>query len=126
MAAKYIARYEVQISFVKFLANRCDSPHGDLVLNEDGLPWLQFEDADVCIKLGKQPNDWLLVHSEVLAATSPYFARAFSETWGKRKDVHHPVTGHIVRLKTRALKLVDDSYLLEGQVSAPRNVTLAG
>lgn len=44
------------------------------------MPILQFEDADVLIKLGPKPDTWLLLHSSVLA-TCPVFRISLSEQW---------------------------------------------
>lgn len=84
------------------------------------LPNLQFDGSDLVIKLGHKPEDWLLVHAEVLRSTCPLLARGISETWDNTSSapdkVKHPRTGAHVAVRTKALKLVDRTYVLEGKV----------
>ena len=84
------------------------------------LPNLQFDDSDLVIKLGREPETWLLVHAEVLRSTCSLLAPGISETWDDTSSapekVEHPGTGAQVAVRTKALKLVDGTYVLEGKV----------
>ena len=86
------------------------------------LPSLQFDYFDLVIKLGRKPEDWLLVHSEVLRRTCPLLAPGITATWDHTSSapekIMHPRTGQSVQVRTKALKLVDGTFLLEGKVRA--------
>lgn len=91
---------------------------------EINLPQMQFEDADVIIKLGPTPEEWLFLHSSVLRASSTYFNRSLSQEWdhtmsGSTK-ILHPNTGQQVSMWCRALQYIDGTYLLEGKVCKAR------
>lgn len=84
------------------------------------LPKMQFRDADLVIKLGPKPDEWLLVHSAVLSASCSYFQASFSEQWEqgefKPKMVLNPARGREVPMRCRALQCVDDTYVMEREV----------
>jgi hypothetical protein len=83
------------------------------------LPTLQFDDSDLVIKLGHQPEYWLLVHAEVLRRTCPLLAPGISDTWNgissAPEDIMHPRTRQTLSVRTKALKIVDETFLLEGK-----------
>lgn len=85
------------------------------------LPNLQFHNFDLVIKLDHDPKLWLLVHTDIFLKTCPFLAPSFTERWSKSgaapEEIENPHTGEPVRIRTRALKLVDDTYVLEGEVS---------
>ena len=93
------------------------------------MPKLQFEDADVVIKLDYNPEEWLFVHSSVLRANSAYFHASLSEncnhTTSGITKILHPTTGQEVSMRCRALRVVDGTYLLEGQDFTPDSPELA-
>ena len=72
------------------------------------------------IKLGPKPKDWLLVHAEVLRRMCPLLAPGISGKWDETSSapdkILHPGTGVQVSVRTKALKLVDGTYNLEGKV----------
>lgn len=107
--------------------SREHSAYGPLTINKDKdsfkskLPNLQFDSSDLVIKLGRKSEDWLLVHAEVLRKTCSLLAPGISEDWDNTSSapevVIHPDTGARVPLRTKALKFVDGTYVLEGKVS---------
>jgi hypothetical protein len=83
------------------------------------IPHLRFEHGDLVIKLDRDPSKWLVIHSKVFAVVSPVFAASASDSWkgtAQLDSIQHPDTGEIVEVRTLALKLVDDTYILEGKV----------
>lgn len=71
------------------------------------------------IKLGDVPSDWLIIHSEVFAAVSPVYKRSTGPAWAESNKldlIKHPGTGEEVSVRTLAMKVVDDTYVLEGKV----------
>ncbi|OQN96677.1 hypothetical protein B0A48_17317 [Cryoendolithus antarcticus] len=93
--------------------------YGDIPLDAQGVPSLQFDKADVLIKFGDDPVDWLLLHREVLRAASPVFKAAFSDDWVSMKStvVNHPSSSRNVEVAVLALTVDYDTYVLEGMVS---------
>jgi hypothetical protein len=83
------------------------------------LPDLRFETGDLIIKLSNYREDWLLVHSEVVAASSPMLAASLSAAWAEtaqRDTIKHPTTGEERLVRSLALKQVDGTFFLEGRV----------
>lgn len=82
---------------------------------------MQFNDGDLIIKLGLNPEEWLVVHSAILREASPYFQASFSEQWeqgdSKPEMVFNPTIGKDVPMRCRALRFVEGTYLLEREVS---------
>jgi hypothetical protein len=73
------------------------------------------------IKLGPKPKDWLLIHRDIVYKLCPALQPGLSEQWngagsGPQK-IRHPVTGEDILVWARALKFVDGTFVLEGQVS---------
>ena len=105
--------------------SRKRSAYGPLATSKDihsfkfRLPTLQFDDSDRVIKLGHKPECWLLVHAEVLRRTFPLLAPGISDTWNGTssapEDIMHPRTKLTVPVRTKALKVVDGTFLLEGK-----------
>lgn len=65
---------------------------------------------------------WLLVLSEIFRRTCAILRRSFSGIWENLTSsapevIEHPRTGERKRVRTRALKLVDHTWLIEGPVS---------
>lgn len=75
------------------------------------------------IKLDRNPDEWLLVHSAVVRANSPYFHASLSENWEHTSSgitkILHPITGKEASMRCLALQVVDGTYLLEGQDLTP-------
>jgi hypothetical protein len=83
------------------------------------LPDLRFETGDLIIKLSNYREDWLLVHSEVIAVSSPMLAASLSAAWAEtaqRDTIKHPTTGEERLVRSLALKQVDGTFFLEGKV----------
>ena len=101
------------------------SAYGPLAMSKDinsfkfRLPTLQFDDLDLVIKLGHKPVYWLLVQAEVLRRTCPLLAPGIADTWDGTssgpEDIMHPRTQLTVPVRTKALKVVDETFLLEGK-----------
>ncbi|KAM0690047.1 hypothetical protein Q7P36_008814 [Cladosporium allicinum] len=82
------------------------------------LPDLRFETGDLIIKLSNDREDWLLVHSEVVAANSPMLAASLSSAWAEcaRLDkIKHPATGEERLVRSLALKQLEGTFFLEGK-----------
>lgn len=80
---------------------------------------LQFETGDLMIKLSRDPEDFLLVHSELFATYSSIFRASISPAWARSSPpdiVQHPITREKVHIRVLALKKVDDTLVLEGRV----------
>jgi hypothetical protein len=83
------------------------------------LPSLQFETGDLIIKFSNHREEWLLVHSEVIAASSPMLAASLSSAWAQYAQldtIKHPKTGEERLVRSLALKQVDGTFFLEGKV----------
>ena len=91
-------------------------PDYDLGCN---LPDLRFETGDLIIKLSNDREDWLFVHSEVVAANSPMLAASLSSAWAEcaRLDkIKHPAAGEERLVRSLALKQLEGTFFLEGKV----------
>ena len=91
------------------------------------LPALRFESGDLVIKLTNDPRDWLLVHSEIVAASSPVLAASLSRAWAQYAhldSIKHPSTGENVLVRTLALTQVEGTFFLEGKVFTDSNSPL--
>jgi hypothetical protein len=83
------------------------------------LPDLSFETGDLIIKLSNDREDWLLVHSEIVAASSPMLAASLSSAWAECAQldtIKHPVTGEERQVRSLALKQLEGTFFLEGKV----------
>lgn len=83
------------------------------------MPALQFETGDLMIKLSRDPEDFLLIHSELFASYSPVFRTSCSPAWAQSSPpdiIQHPITRQKVPIRVLALKKVDDTLVLEGRV----------
>ena len=84
---------------------------------------MQFSDGDLIIKLGLKSEEWLVIHSAVLREASPYFHASFSDQWeqgdSKPEMIFNPALGKDVPMRCRVLRFVEDTYLLEREVSKP-------
>ena len=83
------------------------------------LPDLRFETGDLIIKLSNDREDWLLVHSAVVAASSPMLAASLSSAWAECAQldtIKHPVTGEDRQVRSLALKRLEGTFFLEGKV----------
>jgi len=61
---------------------------------------------DVIIKVGEEPNvRAFYVHSQILAAQSPYFATALSSDWGRR-DENNIINFNKPNISSRVFELV--------------------
>ncbi|KAI7341474.1 hypothetical protein KC315_g91 [Hortaea werneckii] len=70
----------------------------------DKLPALRFDDGDVVVKLGVEPNSHLLVHSEMIKLAMPTLAPMFKAEWSMPETVVHPVTGKEVKVYSLEMK----------------------
>jgi hypothetical protein len=71
------------------------------------------------IKLSNYSEEWLLVHSEVVAASSPVLAASLSSAWAKSAKldkIKHPATGEERLMRSLALKQLDGTFFLQGKV----------
>ncbi|GAB1733593.1 hypothetical protein NU195Hw_g1518t1 [Hortaea werneckii] len=64
----------------------------------DKLLALRFDDGDVVVKLGIEPNSHLLVHSEIIKLAMPTLAPMFKAKWSTPETIVHPTTGKEVRV----------------------------
>ena len=81
------------------------------------LPDLRFSTGNVIIKLGESPEDWLLLHKDVIQATMPVLGTAMAGTWNRQEVIQDPSTNTKVEVYSFALKFVEDTWLLEGKVT---------
>jgi hypothetical protein len=87
--------------------------------NGRNLPNPRFETGDLIIKLSNYPEDWLLLHSQVVSASSPVLATSLSSAWAKSAKldkIKHPATGEERLVRSLALKQLDGTFFLEGKV----------
>jgi hypothetical protein len=84
---------------------------------------MQFEESDLLVKLGHDSYDWLIIHSGIFAAVPLVFRANGSVAWEgleRLDDSKHPMTLEDVAVRTLALRVVDDTFNLEGKVRALR------
>ncbi|KAH9844743.1 hypothetical protein Tdes44962_MAKER07088 [Teratosphaeria destructans] len=82
------------------------------------LPKLQVEGGDVVIRMGKNPEEWLLIHSYVIREAVPVLAPLLKPEWNEPDIVTHPRTGKEVEVLTIAL-----SYSGDKEVTLPNKET---
>lgn len=94
---------------------------------ETRFPNLRFDTGDVVIWLNDNPENTLVIHSEVLIAASPYFA-GLKTAWvdDTVKILKHPNSGQDTRVKTYGLKWVaqDSAMTLDSNVRTLNRGTL--
>lgn len=88
------------------------------------LPALRFDDGDVIIKLGVEPDRHVLVHSEMIKLAMPTLAPMFKAEWSTPETIVHPTKNKEVKVYSLGMKSVDDTLLLEGKVSHYRFLCL--
>lgn len=81
------------------------------------LPALRFDDGDVVVKLGIEPESHLLVHSDMIKVAMPTLAPMFKAEWSTPETIVHPTKGKEVKVYSLGMKSVDNTLLLEGKVS---------
>ncbi|KAI7366176.1 hypothetical protein KC354_g4334 [Hortaea werneckii] len=79
------------------------------------LPSLRFDDGDVVVKLGVEPDSHLLIHSEMIKLAMPTLAPMFKAEWSTLETIVHPATGKEVKVFSLGMKSVDHTMLLEGK-----------
>ncbi|KAI7211456.1 hypothetical protein KC333_g7669 [Hortaea werneckii] len=79
------------------------------------LPSLRFDDGDVVVKLGVEPDSHLLIHSEMIKLAMPTPAPMCKAKWGTPETIVHPTTGKEVKVFSLGMKSVDNTMLLEGK-----------
>lgn len=84
------------------------------------LPALRFDDGDVVVKLGVEPDSHLLVHSEIIKLGMPTLAPTFKAEWSTPETIVHHPKGKEVKVYSLGMKSVDSTLLLEGKVSRHR------
>ncbi|KAI7490884.1 hypothetical protein KC351_g350 [Hortaea werneckii] len=79
------------------------------------LPALRFDDGDVVVKLGVEPDSHLLVHSEIIKLGMPTLAPTFKAEWSTPETIVHHTKGKEVKVYSLGMKSVDSTLLLEGK-----------